>query len=368
MASSARGPTHDPAAGGPAEAAPYEAVAWRAGRLRLLDQTLLPAVERYLEIADLDAACEAIRSMRVRGAPAIGIAAGYALAAEAGRLVPRASGAAQLREALEAVAERLGATRPTAVNLRWALDRLLAAAAGAPTPAAVAAVVEAEARRLHEQQRAADRAMADAACALLAESGAGAGAGATVITHCNTGPLATGGSGTALGAVIEAHRRGLVAEALVDETRPRLQGARLTAWELARHGVPSRVIADGAAAWLIGQRCVAAALVGADRIAANGDTANKIGTLGLALACAHHGVPLYVVAPLSTVDAAAPDGGAIPVEERDERELLEADGVALAAPGARALNPAFDVTPAALIAAIVTERGALRPPYTHSLS
>jgi methylthioribose-1-phosphate isomerase len=357
MASSARG--------GAPEGAPYEAVGWHEGRLRLLDQTLLPVEERYLEIADLDAACEAIRAMRVRGAPAIGIAAGYALAIEARRLAPHASGAAQLREALEAVAERLGATRPTAVNLRWALDRVLATSARAESPAAVAERAEAEARRLHEQQRAADRAMAEAACALLSEAGA---AGATVITHCNTGPLATGGEGTALGAVIEAHRRGLVTEVLVDETRPRLQGARLTAWELARHGVPSRVIADGAAAWLIGQRSVAAALVGADRIAANGDTANKIGTLALALACAHHGVPLYVVAPLSTIDRATLDGAAIPIEERAEQELLEAPGVALAAPGARALNPAFDVTPASLIAAIVTERGVLRPPYARSLA
>jgi methylthioribose-1-phosphate isomerase len=348
--------------------APYEAVGWHEGRLRLLDQTLLPADERYLEIADLDAACEAIRSMRVRGAPAIGIAAGYALAAEAARLAPHASGEAQLREALEAVAERLGATRPTAVNLRWALDRVLAAVASAETPEAVAAVAEAEASRLHEQQRDADWAMADAACALLSPPDDEAARAATVITHCNTGPLATGGLGTALGAVIEAHRRGLVADVLVDETRPRLQGARLTAWELARHGVPAHVIADGAAAWLVGQRGVTAALVGADRIAANGDTANKVGTLGLALACAHHGVPLYVVAPLSTVDLATADGAAIPVEERDEREVLEADGVALATPDARALNPAFDVTPAALITAIVTERGVLRSPYGRSLA
>jgi methylthioribose-1-phosphate isomerase len=344
--------------------APYEAVGWHGGRLRLLDQTLLPVEERYLEIADLDAACEAIRSMRVRGAPAIGIASGYALAAEAARMAPHASSAAQLREALDAVAERLGATRPTAVNLRWALDQVLAVVVSAATPEAVAAGAEAEACRLHEQQREADRAMADAVCTLL-DAGE---AGATLITHCNTGPLATGGTGTALGAVIEAHRRGLVADVLVDETRPRLQGARLTAWELARHGVPAHVIADGAAAWLVGQRGVSAALVGADRIAANGDTANKVGTLGLALACAHHGVPLYVVAPLSTVDLATADGAAIPVEERDEREVLEADGVALASLDARAFNPAFDVTPATLIAAIVTEDGVLRPPYARTLA
>ncbi len=220
--------------------------------------------------------------------------------------------------------------------------------------------------RLHEEQIDADSAMAAAVCELLATDGRGMPA--TLITHCNTGPLATGGGGTALGAAIEAHRRGLVADVLVDETRPRLQGALLTAWELGRNGVPSHVIVDGAAASLIGHLGVRAALVGADRIAANGDTANKIGTLGLALACAHHGVPLYVVAPLSTVDLAADDGAAIPVEERDAREVLEAGGAALAAPGARALNPSFDVTPAALVAAIVTERGVLRPPYTSSLA
>ena len=361
-ASRARGAYHDGVGAtatiahpGDAERAPYEPVAWRGGRLVLLDQTRLPAEERYLALATADEAAEAIASMRVRGAPAIGVAAAYALAAAA-HGAP-ADAARAVREAAPALA----AARPTAVNLRWAIDRVLARVGAAP-PAEAAAIALAEARAIHGEQRAADARMAELGAALLPPD-------ARVLTVCNTGPLATAGGGTALGVVAAGWRAGRVAEVLACETRPRLQGARLTAWELGRLGVPFRLVADGAAASLMAAGRVGAVLAGADRIAANGDAANKIGTYALAVLARWHGVPFHVVAPASTIDPATPDGAAIPIEERDESELLATpEGAPLAAPGARALNPAFDVTPAALIGAIVTERGVLRPPYAASIA
>jgi methylthioribose-1-phosphate isomerase len=346
-----------------APAAPYEPIRWRDGVLSLLDQTRLPWALEYVRIEDSAAACEAIRTMRVRGAPAVGIAAAYALALDASHSAHLPLEVARAR--IQAAAGALAATRPTAVNLRWAIDRVRVAVEAASDASSIAAGALNAARAIHGAQAAADAAMARAGAALLE---AGPAAAATVITHCNTGPLATGGGGTALGVIIEAHRRGLVGSVLVDETRPRLQGARLTSWELQQHGVPHHVIADGAAASLLAARNVTAAFVGADRIAANGDTANKIGTFALALACQYHRVPFYVVAPLSTVDLATLDGAAIVIEGRDAEEVLAADGTRLAAPGARALNPAFDVTPAELITAIVTEAGVMRPPFGPALA
>jgi methylthioribose-1-phosphate isomerase len=339
---------------------PYDVIRWHAGGLAVLDQTRLPWAVEYAELAGLEAACEAIRVLRVRGAPAIGITAAYALALEAGRAVDLPL--AESRRRLRAASDVLAATRPTAVNLRWALDRVLAATAAAEDSSGIARLACAAAEAIHADQIAADARMAALGAALLEGDGP-----ATVITHCNTGPLATGGLGTALGAVIEGYRRGLVRDVLVDETRPRLQGALLTSWELRQHGVPHHVIADGAAAGLLASRGVGAAFVGADRIAANGDTANKVGTFALALGCRYHDVPFYVVAPLSTVDLETPDGSAIVIEERDESEVLTGGSAPLAAPGARALNPAFDVTPAELVTAIVTEAGVLRPPFGSAL-
>jgi len=339
---------------------PYEAIQWRDDALWLLDQTSLPWRVDYRRITDGDSACEAIRALRVRGAPAIGIAAAYSIAAVSHALDPRTDLVTAFVE-VEGTAAALAATRPTAVNLRWAIDRVRAAVTGATTSAEVAAITLATARTIHAEQASADIAMAAAGAALLGNEPS------LVITHCNTGPLATGGGGTALGVIIEAQRRGLISEVLVDETRPRLQGARLTSWELKQHGVPHHVITDGAAAGLLGSRGVGAAFVGADRIAANGDTANKVGTFPLALACQYHGVPFYVVAPLSTFDLATADGVSIAVEERDPAEVLEAEGVRLAAPSASALNPAFDVTPAALVTAFITELGVLRPPFAATL-
>ncbi len=329
--------------------APYEAVSWDGGVLRLLDQTLLPGRLEYREIATLEAAIEAIATMRVRGAPAIGIAAAYALAMVAGEGDP---------EATQRAAVALAEARPTAVNLRWAIDRVLRrieddAAPGAALEAAL---------RIHEEQRLADRQMAEFGASLVDR-------GSTLLTHCNTGPLATaGGRGTALGVVIQAHRRGRVANVLVGETRPRLQGARLTTWELRQHGVPHTLIADSAAAGLMAQGRVDAVFTGADRIAANGDSANKVGTYALAVLAAHHEIAFHIVAPVSTIDLATADGDAIPIEQRDPAELLTIDGHAVATEGTEALNPAFDVTPGSLIASIVTERGVLRPPFAASIA
>jgi methylthioribose-1-phosphate isomerase len=300
----------------------------------LLDQRRLPESVSYLECVSAAEVAEAIQSLVVRGAPAIGVAAayGYALAAARG-------------EDLDAAAAVLLASRPTAVNLPWALAEMRRSA---QAPGALAE----RALRLHEEEVERCRRMAANAAELLEP-------GTRVLTHCNTGALATGGVGTALGAIREGFERGLVTHVFVDETRPLLQGARLTAWELERGGVPHSVVADAAAGSLIARGEVEAVLIGADRIAANGDTANKIGTYPLAVVAARHAVPFYVVAPSSTVDLATPDGEAIPIEERDPAE------VSVRFP---ARNPAFDVTPASLVTAIVTEAGVHRAPFSESLA
>ena len=300
----------------------------------LLDQRRLPESVSYLECLTAAEVAEAIRTLAVRGAPAIGIAAayGYALAAARG-------------EDLDAAAAVLLASRPTAVNLSWALAEMRR---GEQAPAALAG----RAFALHEEEVERCRRMAAHAAGLLEP-------GTRVLTHCNAGALATGGVGTALGAIREGFERGLVTHVFVDETRPLLQGARLTAWELERGGVPHSVLADSAAGSLIARGEVEAVLTGADRVAANGDTANKIGTYPLAVVAARHAVPFYVVAPSSTVDLATPSGEAIPIEERDPAEVNDRFP---------ARNPAFDVTPSSLVTAIVTEAGVHRAPYGESLS
>jgi methylthioribose-1-phosphate isomerase len=297
-------------------------------RVVLLDQRRLPDQEVELECRSAAAVAEAIRTLAIRGAPAIGIAAayGYALAAAQG-------------EDLAAAERVLRESRPTAVNLGWALDRMRS------DPTAE------HARRIHREEVDRCLRMADHAAALLAP-------GTRALTHCNTGALATGGYGTALGALRRAWERGVLAHVLVDETRPLLQGSRLTAWELEAEGIPFTVIADAAAGGMMAAGEVDCVLTGADRIAANGDTANKIGTYGLAVLASHHEIPFYVVAPTSTIDPETATGDEIPIEERDGSEITERF---------EARNPAFDVTPAGLITAIVTERGIHRPPYTEAL-
>jgi methylthioribose-1-phosphate isomerase len=307
----------------------------------MLDQTRLPHAVEYVEASDVATVVDAIGRLVVRGAPLIGIAAAYALAA-----------AARRGEDLRGAGVRLAATRPTAVNLRWAIERVLQAGAlGA----------EGAARSIHEEQQEADRRCGELGAALISD-------GATVLTHCNTGALATGGIGSALGAIKTAHWQGKHVRVLVDETRPLLQGSRLTAWELARERIPHEIIVDGAAAGLIARGEVDAIFVGADRIAANGDTANKVGTYGLALAAQAHSVPFYVVAPWSTIDEATAAGEAIIVEERSAAEVISFAGAIAAPTGASARNPAFDITPAGLITGIITERGVLTAPFERNIA
>jgi methylthioribose-1-phosphate isomerase len=330
---------------------------WEDGVLCLIDQTALPHELRSRSCTTWEEVAEAIRALRVRGAPAIGLAAAYGLALAAGRLSgTRAERLGQLRTA----AAGLRATRPTAVNLAWALDRLLALAEATPEPEHLPARLLEEAHAMAAADIAMNQCMAAHGAALFPE-------GASVLTYCNTGMLATGGWGTAFGVLRRAHEEGRRIRVIACETRPVLQGARLTAWELMQNGIPATLITDNAAAALMRAGEVDAVIVGADRIAANGDTANKIGTYALAVLAHAHGLPFYVAAPLSTVDLATPEGTVIPIEERSADEVTMLAGTRVAAPGIAVRNPAFDVTPHRLITAIVTESGVLRPPYTVTL-
>jgi methylthioribose-1-phosphate isomerase len=333
----------------PLDPSGIHAVTWRDGRLDLLDQRLLPGDVRRVVCEDVDAAIHSIRDMVVRGAPAIGITAAYAavLAARA-RLH---NDGEDWKNGFRADLERLAQARPTAANLGWAVARMLAAAERAGENP-VAALLE-EAQRIHAEDIAMNIEMSRLGADLIESP-------CSVITHCNAGALATGGLGTALGVIREAARRGLITRVWVDETRPWLQGARLTAWELGREGIPTTVITDSAAAQLMRRDPPAWAIVGADRVAANGDVANKIGTYSLAVAARHHGVRFMVIAPSSTLDPQSPTGEQIPIEQRDPAEIWGAAGGP--AIGAEAVNPAFDITPAELIDVLVTECGVARPP------
>ena len=317
-------------AGGAVDLRPEEIVRLEEDRVVLLDQRRLPDQEVEVDCRSAAEVAEAIRAMVVRGAPAIGVAAAYGYALAAGR-----------GENLDEAAELLVSARPTAVNLPWAIGEMRRADGD----------LAERARDLHRAEVERCRRMGEHAAGLLRE-------GSTPLTHCNAGGLATGGYGSALGAVKAGFERGLVEHVFVDETRPLLQGGRLTAWELERAGIPASVIADSAAGSLMARGEVTHVITGADRIARNGDTANKIGTYALAVLAAHHTIPFYVVAPTSTLDPEAETGADIPIEERDPAEVSERF---------EARNPAFDVTPAGLIAAIVTEEGVHGPPYEGSL-
>ena len=338
-----------------ADPIPYDrirAVEWENGRLKLIDQRRLPLDEDYLYLNTVATVADAIRNMVVRGAPAIGIAAAYGVVLAArDRYVAQG---ADWRAGLHADLEHLADARPTAVNLRWAVERMGAQAlqlpAGDPVPRLLA-----EAQRIHIEDIAANHRMGQWGAELIA-------AGSGVLTHCNTGALATGGYGTALGVIRAGVAAGRIARVFADETRPWLQGARLTAWELVQEGIPVTVLADGAAAYLMQCGQVQWVIVGADRIAANGDVANKIGTYSTAVAARYHGVKFMVVAPTSTVDLHTLSGADIPIENRSADEVLQYAGQRIAPSGAQAWNPAFDITPAALIDAIVTEKGVVRAP------
>lgn len=328
-------------------------IRWTGDALDLLDQRKLPFAVEYVRCTDGDAVAEAIRSLTVRGAPAIGIAAGWGTVLAA-RDVQAEDGAAALA-ALEPALQALNAARPTAVNLAWALARMrrvLAAAGGDWRQR-----LEREAQAIAEEDLAANRHMGELGAALIAP-------GSGVLTHCNTGSLATAGFGTALGVIRAGVAQGRIARVFADETRPWLQGARLTVWKLQQDGIDATLIADSAAAHLMKTGAVQWVIVGADRICANGDTANKIGTYQLAIAARHHGVKFMVVAPSSTVDMATASGEAIEIEQRDPGELFGVGGVRTVAEGVRAWNPVFDVTPGTLIDAIVTEHGVVERPDT----
>ena len=336
--------------------APITPVRWSHDRLVLLDQTQLPGRELERTYARWEDVAEAIRTLVVRGAPAIGVAAAYGVVLAARQSAATAGD--ELASALEPAFKGLAATRPTAVNLFWALDRMrrvLDEVRTQPASMVRARLLE-EAHAVLREDIAANRALGDFGAALVP-------AHARVLTHCNAGALATAGYGTALGVVRSAFAQGKLSMLWVDETRPVMQGSRLTAWECVREGIPHRLIADVVAGSVMARGEVDLVVTGADRIAANGDTANKIGTYSLAVLAKHHGVPFYIAAPFSTIDPNLPSGDRIPIEERDGLEVRRV-GTSHTAPDASPVfNPAFDVTPAALIAGIITERGVFKPPY-----
>lgn len=328
---------------------------WVDGKVRLIDQTRLPMEEVWLSLDSVEDLAEAISSLRVRGAPALGVAGalGVALAARLAR-----ENGEDIGEAISRAAELLAATRPTAVNLRWGIDRVRKIYDPAK-PESVDALIK-EARSMVAEDEEINRRLGEVGADLLKP-------GSRVMTHCNAGALACVAHGTAISVVEAAYRRGLITEVTATETRPLLQGSRLTAWELGRMGVAHRVTIDSGAAGLISSGEIDAVVTGADRIAANGDVANKVGTYALALAAKAKGIPFIVAAPISTIDFDTPDGGAIPIELRSESEVLEMNGVRLAPEGTKAYNPAFDVTPAEFVSAIVTEAGVARPDELRSL-
>ena len=340
-----------------------EAVRWTedGAAIDLLDQTRLPEAEVRLRIETAAEVAEAIRTLRVRGAPAIGIAAAMGVAVEAARhsMLPDW----EFRARIQSAVEMLAATRPTAVNLAWALERMrrrLERAVGATPPEATWALFD-EANAILVEDRGMCRRIGEWGLEVLPEGDV------AVLTHCNAGALATGGMGTALAPVYLAHALGRRVHVYVGETRPLLQGSRITAWELERAGVPVTLVADVVAATLMKERRVDLVITGADRIAANGDAANKIGTYGLAVLARHHGIPFYVAAPASTIDPDTPGGDRIPIEERDGDEVRRGFGRLTAPERVPVYAPAFDVTPAELIDGIVTDHGVLRPPYEDSI-
>ena len=333
---------------------------WTDSGVRFIDQRKLPTEETYVTCATYEEVADAIRNMTVRGAPAIGVAAAMGIAlgtrdAEAGHV-------SELRRAFDEICEVMGETRPTAVNLFWAIRRMqqkFEACAELPVDQIRQALIT-EAQRMYVEDIAANEAMGRHGATLMPSSGG-------VLTHCNAGALATCGYGTALGVIRAAVEAGKKLHVYADETRPFLQGSRLTAWELMKDGIPTTVISDNMAGAMMKQGKIGAVVVGADRIAANGDVANKIGTYTVAVLAKEHGIPFYVAAPFSTVDLETPDGSKIPIEQRSTREVTHIAGKAIAPDGVKVENPAFDVTPAKYVAAIITERGIARAPYEQSL-
>ncbi len=344
----------------------FKTIEWTAEGVRMIDQTLLPGEEVYNTYRTYPEVAEAIRSMVIRGAPAIGVAAAMGVAL--GVKNSRAKSIADLRSEFETIADTISKTRPTAVNLFWAVKRmrgvfekaLAGTGSGAEKIGRAKTLLEEEAKRVLAEDIAVNEAMGRHGAALLKDS-------STVLTHCNAGALATGGYGTALGVIRAAVEEGKKLNVFADETRPFLQGARLTAWELAKDGIPVTVITDNMAGHFMKQSKIQAVIVGADRIAANGDVANKIGTYTVAVLARENEIPFYVAAPLSTIDMSLASGDEIPIEERSPEEVTHWRGIQTAPENVRARHPAFDVTPHRYVTAIITERGIARDPYTESL-
>ena len=338
----------------------FETLRWQNDALLLLDQTRLPLNEAYIECRDYRRVAEAIRRLEVRGAPAIGVAAAYGVVLGALELARQNR---SLTTELPKIAEELKQTRPTAINLFWAIDRMLRVFREnqeSLSGSALARRLEQEAEFMLREDRAVNEKIARHGAALFSKP-------VSILTHCNAGALATVAVGTALGVIHQAWLEGHVAGVYADETRPLLQGARLTTFELSRRGIPVTLITDNMAAWVMKTGRVQAVIVGADRIARNGDVANKIGTYGLAVLAHAHSIPFYVAAPVSTFDFAIADGSEIPIEERHHDEVLQFGGIRTAPTGVAAFNPAFDVTPAGLVTAIITEAGVLTAPYVPSI-
>ncbi len=333
-------------------------ILWQDGRLLLLDQTRLPVDETTIVVERYEDAVSAIREMRVRGAPAIGVTAAYAVAMAARDI--QADDRAEFLSALEQACTHIRAARPTAVNLGWAVDRMMSVAQTVDFDGEAAARLLAEAERIHQEDEAINRLLGEFGKELMPDGG-------SVLTHCNTGALATSAFGTALGVIRAGWEAGKRFEVFNTETRPWLQGARLTSWEFQKLGIPATLLADAAAGMLMRQGRIGCVITGADRIAANGDTANKIGTYTLAVLARENGIPFYIAAPISTIDLALPDGDGIEIEQRAPEEVTRFGGVMTAPDGVAAVNPAFDVTPHRYIHAIVTERGIASPPFTESL-
>ncbi len=337
----------------------HPTIEWKDGKVVMIDQRRLPLEEVYVECADEEQVAAAIETMIIRGAPAIGVAAAYGVALGVMRLMD----AADLSSEFARISERLGRTRPTARNLFWALERMTGVF-DEQKERPLRALKE----RLLDEATAIDRQDEDLCRRIGACGAALIKDGDTVLTHCNAGGLATAGYGTAVGVIRAAWEAGRKIQVFADETRPFLQGARLTAWELDRLGIPYKVITDNMAGWLMQKGEISLAVVGADCIARNGDTANKIGTYSVAVLCKENGLPFYVAAPLSTFDFSLEHGGLIPIEERPPAEVREINGRLIVPPGARVRNPAFDVTPQRYITAIITERGVARPPFERTLA
>jgi methylthioribose-1-phosphate isomerase len=336
-----------------------KAIGWVSGRLRILDQSSLPWQEVYLGLSDYREIASAIKEMRVRGAPAIGIAAAYGLALGAQGI--EAKSKVEFSQKLNSISETLASTRPTARNLSWALERMMRVARESGDIAQSKSALLDEAKRLDEENEAGDRLISEFGSELIQD-------GYAVLTHCNAGSLATGGYGTALGVIKRAFEKGKKLRVYATETRPLLQGARLTVWELKRAGITATLITDSMAGYFMSKGEISCVIVGADRIARNGDVANKIGTYTLAVLAMENAIPFYVAAPSSTIDLSLSSGEEIPIEERSPEEVTHIRGVPICPQGIEVGNPAFDITPHYYISAIITEKGIIREPYVERLS